>query len=95
MVATPDKVTDAELKSLGDEVKNLKQEAENKIAELPRDERELKLALIRGDKISEKTFGEIKETAVGLHGNLQEYIDEVNKIPTGSVLAIQNSPSGE
>ena len=93
MISDPGKVTDKELKSLGDEVKNLKQEAENQIAKLPREERELKLALIRGDKISEKTFSEIKETAVGLHGNLQEYIDEVNKIPVGSVMAIQNSPS--
>lgn len=93
MISDPGKVTDKELKSLGDEVKNLKQEAENQIAKLPREERELKLALIRGDKISEKTFSEIKETAIGLHGNLQEYIDEVNKIPVGSVMAIQNSPS--
>jgi hypothetical protein len=93
MIADPGKVTDKELKSLGDEVKNLKQEAENQIAKLPRDERELKLALIRGDKISEKTFSEIKETAIGLHGNLQEYINEVNQIPVGSVLAIQNTPS--
>ena len=93
MIGDPGKVTDAELKSLGDEVKNLKQEAENQIAKLPREERELKLALIRGDKISEKTFSEIKETAVGLHGNLQEYIEEVNQIPVGSVLAIQNTPS--
>lgn len=30
----------------------------------------MKLALIRGDKISEKTFSEVKETAIGLHGNL-------------------------
>ena len=52
----------------------------------------MKLALIRGDKISEKTFSEIKETAIGLHGNLQEYIEEVNQIPVGSVLAIQNTP---
>lgn len=92
MINDPGKVTEKELKSLGDEVKNLKQEAENKIANLPREERELKLALIRGDKISEKTFGEIKETAIGLHGNLQEYIEEVNKIPVGSVLAIDNGP---
>ena len=88
MINDPGKVTDKELKSLGDDVKNLKQEAENRIAKLPREERELKLALIRGDKISEKTFAEIKETAVGLHGNLQEYIEEVNKIPVGSVMAI-------
>lgn len=94
MIADPGKVTDKELKSLGDEVNNLKQEAENQIAKLPREERELKLALIRGDKISEKTFSEMKETAVGLHGNLQEYIDEVNKIPVGSVLAIANAPGG-
>lgn len=92
MISDPGKVTDKELKSLGDEVKNIKQEAENQIAKLPREERELKLALIRGDKISEKTFSEIKETAVGLHGNLQEYIEEVNQIPVGSVLAIQNAP---
>ena len=93
MIADPGKVTDKELKSLGDEVKNLKQEAENQIAKLPRDERELKLGRIRGDKISEKTFSEIKETAIGLHGNLQEYINEVNQIPVGNVLAIQNTPS--
>lgn len=92
MISDPGKVTDKELKSLGDEVNNLKQEAENQIAKLPRDERELKLALIRGDKISEKTFSEIKETAIGLHGNLQEYIEEVNQIPVGSVMAIQNAP---
>lgn len=95
MVSDPGSVTDKELKSLGDEVKNLKQEAENRIAKLPREEREMKLALIRGDKISEKTFSEIKETAVGLHGNLQEYIEEVNKIPVGNVLAIENAPGGD
>ena len=94
MIADPGSVTDKELKSLGDEVKNLKQEAENRIAQLPREEREMKLALIRGDKISEKTFAEVKETAVGLHGNLQEYINEVNQIPVGSVLAIDNGPGG-
>jgi len=66
----------------------MKQEAENRIAKYPRDERELKLALIRGDKISDKTFQEIKTTAVGLHGSLWDYINEVNKIPVGSVLAI-------
>ena len=70
MISDPGKVTDKELKSLGDEVNNLKREAENQIAKLPREERELKLALIRGDKISEKTFTEIKETTIGLHGNL-------------------------
>lgn len=94
MISDPGKVTDKDLKSLGDEVNNLKQEAENQIAKLPREERELKLALIRGDKISEKTFTEIKETTIGLHGNLQEYINEVNKIPVGSVLAINNGPGG-
>lgn len=78
MVATPDKVTDAELKSLGDDVKNLKQEAENRINQLPREQRELKLALIRGDKVSDKTFKELKDTAIGLHGSLQGYIEEVN-----------------
>lgn len=93
LIGDPGKVTDAELKSLGKEVANIKQEAENQIAKLPREEREMKLALIRGDKISEKTFTELKETAVGLHGNLQEYVGEVNKIPVGSVMAIQNSPS--
>lgn len=70
MVSTPEKVTEAELKSLGDEVKNLKQEAENRIAQLPREEREMKLALIRGDKLSPKSFEEIKTTAIGLHGSL-------------------------
>ena len=50
----------------------------------------MKLALIRGDKISDKTFKEVKDTAVGLHGSLQAYMDEVNKIPVGSVLALEN-----
>lgn len=94
MVADPASVSDKDLASLKDEVKNLKQEAENRIAQLPREERELKLSLIRGDKISEKTFGEVKETAIGLHGSLQGYIEEVNKIPVGNVLAIQKSPGG-
>lgn len=93
MIGDPGKVTDKDLKSLGDEVNNLKQEAENQIAKLPRDERELKLALIRGDKLSEKTFSEVKETAVGLHGNLQEYVEEVNKIPVGGAMLVQNTPS--
>lgn len=93
MIGDPGKVTDKELKSLGDEVNNLKQEAENQIAKLPRDERELKLALIRGDKLSEKTFSEVKETAVGLHGNLQEYVEEVNKIPVGGAMLVQNTPA--
>ena len=70
MVADPSKVTDAELKSLGDEVNNLKQEAENRINELPREEREMKLALIRGDKVSPKSFKELKDSAVGLGGSL-------------------------
>ena len=93
LIEDPGKVTDEDLKSLGDDVNNIKQEAENRIAKLPREERELKLALIRGDKISEKTFTEVKETAVGLHGNLQEYVEEVNKIPVGSAMVIQNAPS--
>ncbi len=94
MVADPGKVTDEELKSLGDDVKNLKQEAENRIAQLPREERELKLSLIRGDKLSPKTFEEVKTTAIGLHGSLRGYVDEVNKIPVGSVLAINNQSGG-
>lgn len=93
LIEDPGKVTDKDLKSLGDDVNNIKQEAENRIAKLPREERELKLALIRGDKISEKTFTEVKETAVGLHGNLQEYVEEVNKIPVGSAMMIQNTPA--
>ena len=88
MVQDPSTVTDEELKSLGEDVKNLKQEAENRIAQLPREEREMKLALIRGDKLSEKTFAELKETAVGLSGSLQAYIQEVNQIPVGSIMAI-------
>ena len=88
MVATPEKVTESELNAIGDEVKNLKQEAENRISQLPREERELKLALIRGDKLSPKTFEEVKTTAIGLHGSLQGYIEEVNKIPVGNVMAI-------
>ena len=91
MVADPSKVTDAELKSLGDEVNNLKQEAENRINELPRDQRELKLALIRGDKISPKSFKELKDSAIGLGGSLQSYMEEVNKIPCGSIMAVQNT----
>ena len=78
MVSDPASVSESDLKSLGKEVDNLKQEAENRIAKLPREERELKLALIRGDKISAKTFSEIKETSIGLHGSLQSYIEEVN-----------------
>ena len=31
LVSTPDKVTEKELEALGDDVKNLKQEAENRI----------------------------------------------------------------
>ena len=72
----------------------MKQEAENRIKDLPREEREVKLALIRGDKLSEKTFNEVKETAVGLQGSLQAYIEEVNQIPSGSILAIDNHPGG-
>ena len=55
---------------------------------MPREERELKLAMIRGDKLSPKTFEEVKNTAIGLHGSLQGYIEEVNKIPVGSVAAV-------
>ena len=88
MVSTPEKVTESELNAIGKEVKNLKQEAENRISQLPREERELKLALIRGDKLSPKTFEEVKTTAIGLHGSLQGYIEEVNKIPVGNVMAI-------
>lgn len=94
MVATPDKVTDKELNSLGKEVENLKQEAENRISQLPREEREMKLALLRGDKVSEKTFAEIKETACGLQGSLQAYMEEVNKIPVGSLLAVEQASGG-
>ena len=94
MVADPKSVSEKELNSLGDDVKNLKQEAENRISQLPREERELKLALIRGDHLSEKTFSEVKETAIGLHGNLQAYIEEVNKIPVGNIMAIQKPPGG-
>jgi hypothetical protein len=78
MISDPSTVTDEDLKSLGKEVENLKQEAENSLANLPREKRELKLSLIRGDKISTKTFNEIKNTAVGLEGSLQRYMEEVN-----------------
>ena len=88
MIGDPGSITDADIKEMGKDVDKIKQEAENKISELPREERELKLALIRGDKISDKTFVEVKETAVGLQGSLQEYISEVNKIPVGSILAV-------
>lgn len=88
LVKDPGSVSEKELSKFGDDVKNLKQEAENRINKLPREEREMKLALLRGDKISDKSFAEMKETAIGLHGSLQGYIDEVGKIPVGSVLAI-------
>ena len=95
MVGDPKSVTEKDLKELGDDVKNLKQEAENRISQLPREEREMKLALIRGDHLSEKTFSEVKETALGLHGNLQAYIDEVNQIPVGNILAVQPPFGGQ
>ena len=95
MVGDPKSVTEKDLKELGDDVKNLKQEAENRISQLPREEREMKLALIRGDHLSEKTFSEVKETAIGLHGNLQAYIDEVNQIPVGNILAVQPPFGGQ
>lgn len=94
LVKAPDQVGENELSSFGEEVKNLKQEAENRINNLPRQEREMKLALIRGDTLSDKTFKEMKDTAIGLHGSLQGYIEEVGKIPVGSVLAISSPPSG-
>lgn len=94
LVGNPKSVTDADLKDLGDKVKDLKQEAENRISKLPRQERDLKLALIRGDSLSPKTFTEIKETSIGLHGSLQKYIEEVNKIPSSSVIAVNNMGSG-
>jgi hypothetical protein len=89
------KVDDKDLEELGKDVNKVKQEAENKIAEMPREERELRLALIRGDKISDKTFSEMKITAAGLHLSLQEYITEVNKIPTGSFIELQSVPTGK
>ena len=70
LISDPGSITDDEMKALGEDVENVKQEAENRIAKLPREEREVKLALIRGDKLSEKTFTEVKETAVGLQGSL-------------------------
>ena len=70
MVADPATITDAELKSVGNELDTLKKEAENRLQNLPREERDLKLALIRGDKISPMTFNELKETSVGLHSSL-------------------------
>ena len=91
MVADPKSVSEADMRRLGEDVKTLKQEAENRISKLPREQRDLKLAIIRGDNLSDKTFGEVKETASGLHGSLQDYIDEVNKIPVGNVLAIQRT----
>jgi hypothetical protein len=90
LVQDPNLVTEADLKDLGDDVKKLKQEAENRITKLPRDKMEIKLALIRGDHLSDKTFAEVKETTIGLHGNLQSYIEEVNKIPIGGVAIVQN-----
>lgn len=70
MANDPGKVTDQEIAEIGADMDKIRQEAENRISQLPRDEREVKLALIRGDKISTKTFKEMKDTAVGLHGNL-------------------------
>ena len=55
----------------------------------------MKLALIRGDKISAKTFKEMKDTAVGLHGNLQSYMEEVKKIPVGSIISVNNQSGSE
>lgn len=93
LVATPDKVTEEELKSIGEDVDKLKQEAENRITKLPRDQMEVKLALLRGDKVSPKSFKELKDTAIGLSGSLQAYVTEVNQIPVGSIMAIQNQSS--
>lgn len=90
MISDPSKVTDAELNSLGKDVDDLKQEAENRINELPREERDLKLALIRGDKVSDKTFKELKDTSIGLNGSLMQYVGEVRKIPCGSIVSISN-----
>ena len=90
MITDPGAVTDEELKAVGEDINALKQEAENRIKGLPREEREVKLALIRGDKISDKTFQELKKSAVGLQGSLQSYIEEVNKIPACSILSIEN-----
>ena len=93
MVADPATITDAELKSVGNELDTLKKEAENRLQNLPREERDLKLALIRGDKISPMTLNELKETSVGLHSSLQSYMEEVGKIPCGSVVTVVNSQS--
>lgn len=95
MINNPGKVTDEELKQLDGDVDKLKQEAENRINQLPREEREAKLALIRGDKVSEKTFTELKETAAGLSGSLEAYIGEVRKIPSGSIVAVQKQEEGK
>lgn len=94
LVDAPHLVSEQDLKEIGDRVNDLKQEAENRISKLPRQERDLKLALIRGDSLSPKTFTEIKETSIGLHGSLQKYIEEVNKIPSSSVIAVNNMGSG-
>lgn len=90
MIADPSSVSDDELKSLKGEVEKLKQEAENNIWKMPRKERDKRLQLIRGDKVSEKTFDEVKKSATGLHDSLQNYMSWVNKIPTGSIASLQN-----
>lgn len=70
MITDPGSVTQEEIDKIGEDINSLKQEAENRIKDLPRDQRELKLALIRGDKLSDKTLAEVKETAIGLQGSL-------------------------
>ena len=95
MITDPGSITQEELNGVGEELNALKQEAENRIKNLPREEREVKLALIRGDKVSDKTFKELKDTAVGLQGSLQAYIEEVNKIPSTSILSIDNGQGDE
>ena len=68
MVGDPSKVTDADLKQLGNDVGKLKQEAENRISELPREQRELKLALIRGDTISKSDIRKALEVIFAREG---------------------------
>jgi hypothetical protein len=88
LIKDPASVKEADLKSLGREVEMVRREAESKIANLPREEMEVKLALIRGDKLSPKTFKELRDTASGLGKNLNDFMKEVRQIPVGTIMNI-------
>ena len=90
MINDPGSVTKEDLDSLGKDVEKLKQEAENNIWKMPREKRDQRLALIRGDTVSPKTFTEMSKTAIGLQSSLEKYIGQVNRIPTGTINEIQS-----